>query len=115
MYAVIKTGGKQYRIEPDEIFAVEKLSAGPGDQVEFDQVALVEQKGKVVVGTPWVKGAKVTCRVLSQTRGRKIRVFNYKAKENIKRSRGHRQSYTQLKVEKITLRSRRKKEDSDGA
>jgi len=115
MYAVIKTGGKQYRVEPEEVFAVEKLSADPGDQVEFDQVALVERNGKVVIGTPWVKGAKVTCRVVSQTRGRKIAVFTYKAKENIKRSQGHRQPYTQLKVEKITVGRRRKKEDSDGA
>jgi len=115
MYAVIESGGKQYRVEPEEVFAVEKLSAAPGDQVEFDRVALVEREGKVLVGAPWVKGAKVTCRVVSQRRGRKIAVFTYKSKENIKRSAGHRQAYTQLKVEKITVGSRRKKEDSNGA
>jgi large subunit ribosomal protein L21 len=103
MYAILETGGKQYRVEPDVEVTVEKLAAEPGDTVEFDRVALVERDGKVKVGTPWVTGAKVKCRVLSHGRGRKIDVFFFKAKENVKRSRGHRQSYTRLRIEKINV------------
>ena len=111
MYAILETGGKQYRVQPDEVIAVERLPASPGEAVQFDRVALVERQGKVRVGTPWVKGAKVTCRVLDHGRGPKIDVFKYKAKENIKRTLGHRQPYTRLRVEKITVgRSRTKKE-----
>lgn len=115
MYAIVEAGGKQYRVEPDEVMAVEKLAAEPGETVEFDRVALVERNGKVQVGTPWVKGAKVVCRVVSHGRGRKIDVFRYKAKEDYKRKLGHRQPYTRLRVEKITTTRRRKKEDEDGA
>lgn len=111
MYAIVETGGKQYRVEPEEIFRTEKLKAEPGEKVELERVVFVERNGKVRVGDPWVKGARVSCRVISHGRGRKIDVFTYKAKENIKRKMGHRQSYTQLLVEKITLgRGRTKKE-----
>ncbi len=111
MYAIVETGGKQYRVEPDEIFRTEKLNAEPGAKVELERVALVERNGKVRMGDPWVKGARVSCRVLSHGRWRKVDVFTYKAKENIKRKLGHRQSYTQLRVEKITVgRGRTKKE-----
>jgi len=111
VYAIVETGGKQYRVEPDEIFRTEKLNAEPGAKVELERVALVERNGKVRMGDPWVKGARVSCRVLSHGRWRKVDVFTYKAKENIKRKLGHRQSYTQLRVEKITVgRGRTKKE-----
>jgi len=116
MYAIVETGGKQYRVEPDEMVAVEKLAAQPGETVELNQVVLVERDGKVKVGTPWVRGAKVVCRVVSHGRGRKIDVFRYKAKEDFKRKLGHRQGYTRLRVEKITTTARqRKKEDEDGS
>ena len=111
MYAILETGGKQHRVEPDQVLTVERLAAEPGEVIELDRVALVERNGKVRVGTPWVKGARVTCRVLSHTRGRKIEIFTYQAKENVKRKMGHRQHHTRLRVEKITLgRSRKKKE-----
>jgi len=110
MFAIVETGGKQYRVEPDAEFMVEKLAAEPGEVVELDRVALVERNGKVKVGSPWVSGAKVTCRVLSHGRGPKLDVFFFKAKENIKRKLGHRQAHTRLRVEKITSgRSRAKK------
>ena len=116
MYAILDTGGKQYRAAPTEDIVVEKLTAEPGDTVEFDRVALVEREGKVSVGTPWVKGAKVTCRVLAHEKGPKIDIFFYKAKENIQKRKGHRQPYTRLRVEKITVgRSRSKKESEDGS
>jgi len=103
MYAVVETGGKQYRVAPDELVAVEKLPAEAGEVIELDRVALVEVDGRVQVGTPWVEGAKVTCRVVSHGRGRKVDVFTYKAKKNYKRKLGHRQPYTQLMVEKISV------------
>jgi len=101
MYAIIETGGKQYRVEPDEVLMVEKLEAAPGDSVDFDKVALVQDEGNIQVGAPWVAGAKVTCRVLAHGRDRKVVVFTYKAKKNYKRKKGHRQSFTRVKVEKI--------------
>jgi large subunit ribosomal protein L21 len=103
MYAIIETGGKQYRVEPDEIMSVEKLAAEPGDVVEFDKVALLRDEAQVLVGAPWVEGAKVTARVLAHGKDRKIVVFNYKAKENLKRKQGHRQVHTRVKVESITV------------
>jgi large subunit ribosomal protein L21 len=103
MYAIVETGGKQYRVAPAEDVFVEKLAAEPGEVVELDRVALVEEDGNVSVGTPWVEGAKVTCRVVAHGKGRKVDVFTYKAKENIKRKMGHRQQYTRLRVEKISV------------
>ncbi len=111
MSAIMESGGKQYRVAADDDIMVEKLAAEPGEVVEFDRVCLVERRGKVTLGAPWIKGAKVRCRVVSHGRGPKIEVFTYKAKENIKRKLGHRQPYTRLRVEKITVgRSPRKKE-----
>ncbi len=112
MYAILETGGKQYRATPEQNILVEKLEAEPGQVVEFDHVAMVEDDGKVSVGTPWVNGAKVTCRVLAHGKGRKVDVFFFKSKENLKRAMGHRQQYTRLRVEQITVAaaSRSKKE-----
>lgn len=111
MYAILEAGGKQHRVEPDMVLMVEKLAVEPGKTVEFDRVALIEQDGKVRIGSPWVKGAKVTCRVLSHLRGRKTEVSTRKPKSNIKRSLGHRQPYTRVRVEKIAVgRTRAKKE-----
>ncbi len=113
MYAILETGGKQYRVEPDSEVTVEKLAAEPGEVVEFDRVALVDSDGDVKVGAPWVKGAKVSCRVVSHGRGRKIDVFFFKAKENVKRKLGHRQPYTRLMVEEIKVGRRRRKKKGD--
>lgn len=111
MYAILETGGKQHRVEPDMVLMVEKLAVEPGKTVEFDRVALIEQDGKVRIGSPWVKGAKVTCRVLSHLRGRKTEVSTRKPKSNIRRRLGHRQPYTRVRVEKIAVgRTRTKKE-----
>jgi large subunit ribosomal protein L21 len=116
MYAILEAGGKQYRATPEQDLLVEKLEAERGQVVEFDRVALVERDGKVTVGKPWIKNAKVVCRVVDHGKGPKIDVFFYKAKENVKRKKGHRQPFTRLRVEKITVsRSRSKKESSDGA
>lgn len=112
MYAILEAGGKQYRAAPDEVITVEKVAANPGEVVEFERVLLLAGEGKVRVGTPWVKGARVTCRVLSHERGPKIEVYTYKAKENTKRTLGHRQAYSRLRVEKITVGGARAKKES---
>jgi large subunit ribosomal protein L21 len=103
MYAIVETGGKQYRATPEQDLLVEKLAAEPGEVVELDQVAMVEDDGSVTVGKPWVDGAKVTCRVLAHGKGRKVDVFFFKSKQNLKRAMGHRQQYTRLRVEQITV------------
>ena len=111
MFAILEAGGMQHRVEPDLEFTVEKLVVEPGETVEFDHVALIERDGKVRIGTPWVKGAKVTCRVLSHLRGRKVLASTRKPKSGIQRGMGHRQPYTRVRVEKIAVgRSRTTKE-----
>ncbi len=101
MYAIIEAGGKQYRVSPEDTVAVERLAAEAGEEVVFDRVALVSGDDGVQVGTPWVEGAKVTGKVLGHVRGPKVRIFFFKAKESMKRTKGHRQQYTRVKIENI--------------
>ena len=101
MYAIIKTGGKQYRVaEGDEIY-VEKLAANEGDEVAFDQVLTIVNDDDVKVGKPFIEGAKVTAKVEVQGKAKKILVFKYKAKSNYRRRQGHRQPFTKVVIEKI--------------
>ena len=97
MYAIVETGGKQYRVEKDEIINVEKLNANVGDKVELPVMMLVAD-GKVTNGNPYIEGAKVTAEVVEQGKADKIVVFKYKAKKNYRRKQGHRQPYTALKI-----------------
>jgi large subunit ribosomal protein L21 len=101
MYALIETGGKQYRVEPEQTLSIEKLSVEEGETITFDKVLLVNEAGEVKVGAPYVEGAKVTARVVKHGRGKKIIVFKYKAKKNYKRKQGHRQPFTQVIIEQI--------------
>ena len=101
MYAIIQTGGKQYRVAEGDTLFIEKIEANEGDVVEFDQVLTVVNEGEVVVGKPVVAGAKVTAKVEAQGKGKKILVFKYKAKANYRRRQGHRQPFTKVTVEKI--------------
>lgn len=103
MEAIIETGGKQYKVKEGEVIRVEKLSAEKGGQATFDKVLAVLSPDKNVFGTPLVSGATVTATVVTQGRGRKIVVFKYKSKKNYRRRTGHRQSYTQVKIEKINV------------
>lgn len=100
MYAVIETGGKQYKVTNDEVIFVEKLSADENSTVTFDVVALGNDDG-LTVGNPYVKGAKVTGEVLKNGKGKKIRVATYKPKEGEKRALGHRQPYTKVQIKSI--------------
>ena len=101
MYAFIKTGGKQYRVQEGDSIFVEKLAADVDSEVVFDQVLAVVNDGDVKVGAPVVEGAKVTAKVLEQGNQKKIRIFKYKAKSNYRRRMGHRQPYTKVTIENI--------------
>ncbi|MDR3589309.1 MAG: 50S ribosomal protein L21 [Negativicutes bacterium] len=101
MYAIIETGGKQYRVSEGDVVMVEKLDAGEGEAVQFDRVLTVVKDGELTIGKPVVAGAKVTGKVLAQGKGKKILVFKYKAKANYRRRQGHRQPYTKVVIEKI--------------
>lgn len=104
MYAVIKTGGKQYRVEPGQVLVIEKLAGDPGDELAFDNLLMVVgDEGEPLIGTPYVSGAKAYGTVLSQERGKKILVFKYKPKSNYRRRQGHRQSHTRVRIERIEL------------
>jgi len=98
MYAVIKTGGKQYRVKEGSVLRVEKLDADAGDKIEFDQVLLVGDGSDVKVGAPLVAGSKVEATVQSQGRTRKIDVVKFKRRQNYQRLRGHRQAFTEIRV-----------------
>ena len=100
MYAIIKTGGKQYVVEEGKVISIEKLDVEEGAEVTFDEVLLVS-RDDVKIGAPNVAGAKVTGKVLEQGKERKIRIFKYKAKSNYRRRQGHRQPFTKVKIEKI--------------
>jgi large subunit ribosomal protein L21 len=101
MYAVIKTGGKQYRVSEGDSIHVEKLPGDPGQEINFDEVLLVGGDDATKVGQPTVKGAKVTAQILSQDRGDKIIVFKMRRRKNYRRKAGHRQPYTRIKITSI--------------
>ncbi|HBH95005.1 MAG TPA: 50S ribosomal protein L21 [Ruminococcaceae bacterium] len=100
MYAVIETGGKQYRVTEGDVIFVEKLGIESGE-VNFDKVVMVGKDDGAVVGTPYVDGVTVTASLLKNGKGKKINVFTYKPKKGSKRAMGHRQPYSQVKIESI--------------
>ena len=101
MYAIIETCGKQYKVSEGDVVFFEKLEAEEGKKVKFDKVILVSDEGKVEVGTPYVKGAKVEGKVIAHGKAKKIIVFKYKAKKNYRRKQGHRQPYTKVEITSI--------------
>lgn len=98
MYAVIRSGGKQYQVREGDTIRVEKLPAGEGDKVTLDEVLLVSDGDKVTVGTPHVEGASVTATVQAQGRGPKVKIVKFKRRKDYLRQNGHRQSYTELAI-----------------
>src|SRR5215831_4623569 len=100
-YAVIKTGGKQYRVSPGDVLAIEKLDGEPGAQLEFTDVLMTAHDGAVQVGSPTVVGARVVAEVIKQGRAKKILVFKKKRRKNYRRRRGHRQYQTTVRVTAI--------------
>ena len=101
MYAVIKTGGKQYRIAPGEEIRVEKLPGNVGDTITFEEVLLTSDGDNVKVGKPFLENAKVLARITGHGKGRKVVVFKYKKRKGYRRKRGHRQHYSLVRVENI--------------
>lgn len=102
-YAVFKTGGKQYRVQPGDTLDVEKLSVAVDSVVEFEEVLAVSQNGEITIGAPFVAGAKVLARVQSEYKDKKLIVFKYKAKTRYRKMRGHRQTYTRVLVQDIQV------------
>ena len=101
MYAVIKSGGKQYRVESGAQVRIESLVANVGDAVSFDDVLLVGSGDSVKVGAPLVSGAKVKATVLAHGRGDKVRIFKLRRRKHYQKSQGHRQNYTEVRIDEI--------------
>lgn len=103
MYAIIKTGGKQYKVSEGDLVRVEKLAYEVGETVDFDQVLLVSNDGELQVGSPLVEGAKVSATVEDQNKDKKVVVYKYKPKKQYRKKHGHRQPYTLVKINSISL------------
>lgn len=103
MYAVIETGGKQYKVEEGQELRVELLAQNADEDVTFDRVLMVKNGDDLTVGKPFVEGAKVTAKVLANGKGPKMVVYKYKAKKNYRRKQGHRQPYTKISIQKIEV------------
>ncbi len=101
MYAIIETGGKQYQVKEGDVVFVEKLAVEAEDAVTFDKVIVVGKDDGIVVGAPYVDGATVEAKVLKNGKAKKITVFTYKPKKGEKKKQGHRQPYTQVRIEAI--------------
>jgi large subunit ribosomal protein L21 len=101
MYAIVETGGKQYKIQPGEVLRVEKLAGNVGDPVAFDKVLMLGTEDEVRVGTPLVDGARVTGRIVTQDKGRKIVVFKFKRRKRYRLKKGHRQLFTAVQIDAI--------------
>jgi large subunit ribosomal protein L21 len=126
IYAIIETGGKQYKVNPGQTIDVERLDVAEGNTVELDRVLLIADGERVIVGTPTVDGARVVATAQGEGKGKKIIVFRYKAKVRSRKKTGHRQSYTRLVIDKIVepgaveakpkkARRRKKEVTEDGA
>ena len=102
MYAVIKTGGKQYRVSKDDVLTIERLPGDTGGKIEFDEVLMVGSGASVKVGTPTVAGAKVTAELVEQTRGPKLIAFKKRRRKNSRRKKGHRQDHSSVRITGIT-------------
>ena len=101
MYAVIETGGKQYQVKEGDVVFIEKLAAEAEETVTFDKVAAVGTDEGIKIGTPYVEGAAVEAKVIKNGKAKKITVFTYKPKKGEKKKQGHRQPYTQVRIEAI--------------
>jgi large subunit ribosomal protein L21 len=101
MYAVIQTGGKQYRVAEGDVITVNRLQGNPGDAIEFTKVVLLENNGQLRIKQSEIKNSKVTGKIVLKTQGKKIRVFRYRRRKNTMRTKGSRPKYTTVSIEKI--------------
>lgn len=106
MYAIIETGGKQYKVSPGDILTIEKVDANEGEEVIFDKVIMVKgNEGESILGSPYLDNIKVRGTVLEQFRGKKIIIFKYRPKKHYRKRRGHRQYFTKVEIEEVTYGS----------
>jgi len=103
MYAVVKTGGKEYRISKGDLVRVEKLEGKVGDQVTLKEILMVSEEGQVQIGTPFLANAVITGEIAQEVKGKKVLTYKMKRRKNYRRFKGHRQTYTYLRVNDITL------------
>ncbi len=103
MYAVIRTGGKQYKVHEEQVLRIEKLEGSEGSEVEFDDVLMYSDGETVTLGSPRVDNAVVKAHILDQAKGKKQIVFKYKRRKGYRRTRGHRQYYTEVKIDSIQV------------
>ena len=103
MYAVLSTGGKQYKVEEGDVLRIEKISGDVGASVSFDKVLMFSDGEKVRVGTPLIDGISVSGHIVEQDKAKKILIFKYKRRKNYRRKQGHRQPYTAIKIDSITV------------
>ncbi|MBN1879409.1 50S ribosomal protein L21 [bacterium] len=101
MFAIIETGGKQYRVQKDSVIDIEKLTESPGQTIDISRVLLIAEGEKINAGKPYIVGAMVRATILEQFRGKKIRVFKMKPKKRYRRLQGHRQYYTRIRIDDI--------------
>lgn len=101
MYAVVATGGKQYKVQQGDVLRVEKLAGDVGSEVAFDKVLMFSDGENVQIGQPVVEGAVVKCRIIEQGKSKKVIVFKYKRRKRYRRKQGHRQQYTAVKIDAI--------------
>lgn len=102
MYAIIETGGKQYRVNEGDILTVEKLAVEDGSKIELDKVLLLSKDGEVQVGAPYIEGVKVFGEVVESGKGKKVIIYKYKSKKDYRKKQGHRQPYTMIKITSLT-------------
>lgn len=103
MYAVIKTGGKQYKVSEGDTLNIEKIDGEKGNEVVFEEILMISGEGDIKVGTPYVTGAKITGEIVAQTKGSKIKVFKMKRRKGYRKKTGHRQELTGLIIKKISM------------
>ncbi|MEA4987886.1 MAG: 50S ribosomal protein L21 [Anaerovorax sp.] len=109
MYAVIETGGKQYRVQPGDVISVEKLNVEAGAKVDFDRILLASDGTALEIGTPVVEAAKVSGTVVENGKGKKVIIFKYKSKKDFRKKQGHRQPYTMIKIDEVSVNGKSEK------
>ncbi len=103
MYAIIETGGKQYKVSEGDVITIEKICAEAGSEFVFDKVMAVSNEGELKIGAPYVSGASVNASVIGDGKEKKVIIYKYKAKKGFHKKKGHRQPFTKVKIEKISL------------